>query len=100
MWLLHWMFIANLLGIFLIGPHVGLSFFCVVGFAFILKTVHDTEMADLVGGGELIYQNVSLGVCQKAINWIKEKEVIFGMDQSHLIFKRLIRFFNRGLING
>ena len=57
-------------------------------------------MAELVGGGVLMYQNVSLGVCQKAVNWIKEKEVIFGMDQSQLILKKLIRFFNRGLING
>ena len=76
------------------------SFYCVVGFAFILKTVHDKDMAELVGGGVLMYQNVSLGVCQKAVNWIKEKEVIFGMDQSQLILKKLIRFFNRGLING
>ena len=62
------MFVANLLGIFLIGPHVGLSFFCVVGFAFILKTVHDTEMADLVGGGDKHFHgnSVTHHWCNKA----------------------------------
>ena len=56
-------------------------------------------MAEVVGGGELMYQNVSLGICQRAIDWMEKKEVIFSMEQSQLVFKKLIRFFNCGLIN-
>lgn len=70
---------------------------CPTGFSFNLRVVHDIEIAELVGGGELMYQNVSLGVCKKAVDWMKEKEVVFGMDQAQLLFKKLIRFLNRGI---
>ncbi|MCO5594544.1 hypothetical protein L7F22_048576 [Adiantum nelumboides] len=66
------------------------------GFSFDIKEAHDTEIAELVEGGELLYQNVSVGVCKKAIDWMKEKELIFGMNQAQMLFKRLIGFLNRG----
>jgi hypothetical protein len=56
-------------------------------------------MAELRGGGELMYQSVSLGMCDKTLNWMEEKEVIFSMEQSQLVFKKLIRFFKCGLMD-
>ncbi|MCO5595309.1 hypothetical protein L7F22_049350 [Adiantum nelumboides] len=70
---------------------------CSTGFSFDIKEAHDTEIAELVEGGELLYQNVSVGVCRKAVDWMKEKELIFGMNQAQMLFKRLIGFLNRGL---
>lgn len=66
------------------------------GFSFNLKEVQDAEIADLVGGGALMYQNVSTGACKRAVDWMKEKEVIFGMDQAQLLFKKLTGFLNTG----
>lgn len=79
------------------GADVSLHFeHCPTGFSFNLKEAQDAEIADLVGGGEFMYQNVSLGACKRAVDWMKEKEVIFGMDQAQLLLKKLIGFLNRG----
>lgn len=67
------------------------------GFKFSLRSVHDMDIAELVGGGELVYQNVSLGTLfRKATGWIKEEEAIFGMAQARLLFKALHRLLQRG----
>lgn len=67
------------------------------GFKFSLRSVHDMDIAELVGGGERVYQNVSLGTLfRKATGWIKEEEAIFGMAQARLLFKALHRLLQRG----
>ncbi|KAH7446608.1 hypothetical protein KP509_01G064600 [Ceratopteris richardii] len=69
------------------------------GFSFDIKEANDADIGELIEGGELLYQNVSLGLCRKAVDWMKE-DVIFGTNQSQLLLKRLVGFLNRGLTNG
>lgn len=80
------------------GPADQLQFHhCLSGFTFNLRRIHDVDVAQLVGGGELMYQNVSLGtLCKKAKDWMKEEEAIFGVAQAQLFFKKLLQFIQQG----
>eukprot|EP00249_Psilotum_nudum_P012289 c2369_g1_i1 orf=220-2112(+) len=63
------------------------------GFSFKLMSTSDQVIANLCGeGGELLYKVVSLGTLQrKALDWMKEREVTFGVSQLQIFFKRLLR---------